>query len=91
LFVYSLVQTKFLVSYVSIWQSIHSLIVVALFEMMSSAFICASLDCDRSPYACGDLLNLLIYFIAYLISWILACYPIMASLRGFTLILQALA
>jgi hypothetical protein len=69
------VQTKFLVAYVSVWQSTRSQIVAALFEMMSSKFIYASLGSDRSPYACCDLLNLLIHFIAYLSSWLIICYP----------------
>jgi hypothetical protein len=40
LIVYSLVQTVFLVAYVSIWQSTLSRTVVALVEVMSSEFIC---------------------------------------------------
>jgi hypothetical protein len=40
LLVYSLVQTEFLVAYVSVWQSTLSQIVVALVEIMSSEFIC---------------------------------------------------
>jgi hypothetical protein len=43
LLVYSLIQTKFLVAYVNVWQSTRSQIVVALVEMMSSEFIYASL------------------------------------------------
>jgi hypothetical protein len=39
LLVYSLVQTKFLVAYVSVWQITLSQIVVALVEIMSSEFI----------------------------------------------------
>jgi hypothetical protein len=67
-----------------------SRIFVALFEMMSSEFIYAYLGCDRSLYACGDLLNLLIHFISYLSTWLLACYLIMVSLWGFTLVLASL-
>jgi hypothetical protein len=52
LLVYSLVQTEFLVAYMSIWQSMLSQTVVALVEMMSS-----------ESYACGGLLNLLIHFL----------------------------
>jgi hypothetical protein len=37
------------------------------------------------------LLKLLIHFIAYLSSWLLAGYHVMVSLCGFTLILQILA
>jgi hypothetical protein len=40
LLIYSLVQTEFLVAYVSVWQSTLSQTVVALVEMMSSEFIC---------------------------------------------------
>jgi hypothetical protein len=36
------------------------------------------------------LLNLLIHSIAYLSLWLLACYPVMVFLCGFTLILQVL-
>jgi hypothetical protein len=37
------------------------------------------------------MLNLLIHFIAYLSSWLLACYLVMVSLCRFTLVLQVLA
>jgi hypothetical protein len=37
------------------------------------------------------LLNLLIHFISYPSSWLIACYLVMASLWGFTLVLQVLA
>jgi hypothetical protein len=37
-----------------------------------------------------DLLNLLIQFISYLSSWLLACYLFMASLFGFTLVFASL-
>jgi hypothetical protein len=40
LIVSSLVQTEFLVAYMSVWQSMLSQIVVGLVEMMSSKFIC---------------------------------------------------
>jgi hypothetical protein len=60
------VQTKFLVAYVSVWQSTRSQIVVALFEMMSSKFIYASLGSDRSPYACCDLYMLVLVQIGVL-------------------------
>jgi hypothetical protein len=40
LLVYSLVQTEFLVAYLSIWQSTLSRTIVAIVEMMSSEFIC---------------------------------------------------
>jgi hypothetical protein len=40
LLVYSLVQTEFLVTYVSVWQSTLSRIIVALVKMVSSEFIC---------------------------------------------------
>jgi hypothetical protein len=43
LLVYSLVHTEFFVTYVSVWQSTLSRIVVALVEMMSSEFIYACL------------------------------------------------
>jgi hypothetical protein len=76
---------------VSVWQSTHSRIVVALLEMMSSEFIYASLGGDRNSYACGDLLNFLINFIIYLSSQLLAYYPVLVSMCGFTLILQVLA
>jgi hypothetical protein len=42
LLVYSLVQTKFLVAYVSVWQTTLSRTIVALVEMMSSESICLS-------------------------------------------------
>jgi hypothetical protein len=40
LLIYSLVQTEFLVVYVSVWQSTLSQTVVALVEMMFSESIC---------------------------------------------------
>jgi hypothetical protein len=67
-----------------------SQIFVAVFEMMPSEFIYACLGCDRSLYACGDLLNLLIHFISYLSSRLLACYLVMVSLWGFTLVFACL-
>jgi hypothetical protein len=73
------VQTKFLVSYVSVWQSTLSQTIVALFEMMSSKFICL-FWLGQESYACGGVLNLLIHFSSYLNSWLLACYPVMVSL-----------
>jgi hypothetical protein len=90
LLVYSLVQTEFLVAYVSVWQTTLSRTIVALVEMMSSEFICL-FWLRYESYACGDLLNLLYSLHAYLSSWLLACYPVMVSLCGFTLILQVLA
>jgi hypothetical protein len=53
--------------------------VVALFEMISSKFICL-FWLRYESYACGGLLNLLIHFSSYLSSWLLACYPIIVSL-----------
>jgi hypothetical protein len=79
LLVYSLIQTEFLVAYVSIWQSTLSQIVVALVKMMSSEFIRLFLLRYES-YACGDLLNLLYSLHAYLSSSLLAYYPVMVSL-----------
>jgi hypothetical protein len=58
LLVYSLVQTEFLVSYVSVWQSMLSQIVVSLIEMMSSESICL-FWLRYESYACGGLLNVL--------------------------------
>jgi hypothetical protein len=58
LLVYSLVQTEFLVAYVSVWQSTLSQIVAALVEMISSEFICL-FWLRHESYACGDLLNVL--------------------------------
>jgi hypothetical protein len=40
LLVYSLVQTEFLVVYVSVWQSTLSQTVIAFIEMMSNESIC---------------------------------------------------
>jgi hypothetical protein len=90
LLIYSLVQIEFLVAYVSVWQSTLYRTVVALVEMMSSEFI-FSFWLRYESYACGGLLNLLIHFMAYLSSWLLACYPVMVSLCRFTLILQVRA
>jgi hypothetical protein len=90
LLVYSLVQTEFLVAYVSVWQIRLSQTVVALVEMMSSESICL-FWLRYESYACGGLLNLLYSLDAYLSSWLLACYHAMVSLCGFTLILQVLA
>jgi hypothetical protein len=59
--------------------------------MMSSESIYAYFGWDQSPHACGDSLNLLIHLIAYLSSWLLACYPVIVSLCGFTLVLHVLA
>jgi hypothetical protein len=58
LLVYSLVQTEFLVAYVSVWQITLSRTVVALVEMMSSEFICL-FWLRYVSYACGGLLNVL--------------------------------
>jgi hypothetical protein len=58
LLVYSLVQTGFLVAYVSIWQSTLSQIGVALVEMMSSEFICV-FWLRWESYAYGGLLNVI--------------------------------
>jgi hypothetical protein len=63
-----------------------SWIVIALFEMITSEFIYACLGWDRSLYACGGLLNLLIHFISYLSSWILVCCLVMVSLWRFILV-----
>jgi hypothetical protein len=67
-----------------------SRIIVALFEMMFGEFIYAYFGWDRSLYACGDLLNLLIHFISYLSSWLLACYLLVVSLGGLTLVFTSL-
>jgi hypothetical protein len=61
LIIYSLVQTEFLVAYVSVWQSTLSRTVVALVEIMPSKSICLSLLRYES-YACSDFVNLLIPF-----------------------------
>jgi hypothetical protein len=37
-----------------------------------------------------DLLNLFIHFISYLSSWLLACYLLMVSLEGLTLVCASL-
>jgi hypothetical protein len=58
LIVYSLVQTEFLVAYVSVWQSMLSRIVVPLVEIMSSEFICL-FWLRYESYAYGGLLNVL--------------------------------
>jgi hypothetical protein len=79
LLVYSLIQTEFLVAYVSVWQSTLSRTVVALVEIMSSEFICL-FWLRYESYACGGLLNLLYSLHTYLSSWLLACYPVMVSL-----------
>jgi hypothetical protein len=65
LLVYSLVQTEFLVAYVSVWRSTLSQIVVALIEMMSSESICL-FWLRYESYTCGGLLNLLILFMLIL-------------------------
>jgi hypothetical protein len=61
LLVYSLVQTEFLVAYMSVWQSTLSQTIVALVDMMSSESICL-FWLRYESYACGGLLNLLIHF-----------------------------
>jgi hypothetical protein len=38
-----------------------------------------------------NLFNFLIHFMSYFSSWLLACYLFVASLCGFTLVLQVLA
>jgi hypothetical protein len=65
LLVYSLVQTEFLVTYVSVWQSMLSRTVVALVEMMYNEFIFL-FWLRYESYACGGVLNLLIYFMLIL-------------------------
>jgi hypothetical protein len=67
-----------------------SRIFVALFKMKPSEFIYACLDWDRSLYTCDDPLNLLIHFISYLSSWLLAYYLVMVSLWGITLVFASL-
>jgi hypothetical protein len=67
-----------------------SRIIVALFVMMSNEFMYACHGWDRSLYTCGDLLNMLIHFISYLSSWLHACYLLMVSLLGLTLIFASL-
>jgi hypothetical protein len=65
LLVYSLVQTEFLVAYVSVWQTSLFRTIVALVEMMSSEFICL-FWLRYESYACGGLLNLLIHYMPIL-------------------------
>jgi hypothetical protein len=65
LLVYSLVQTEFLVAYVSVWQNMLSRTIVDLVEMMSSEFICL-FWLRYESYAYGGLLNLLIHFMSIL-------------------------
>jgi hypothetical protein len=65
LLAYSLVQTEFLVAYVSVWQSMLSQTIVALVEMMSSEFICL-FQLSYDSYACGGLVNLLIHLMSIL-------------------------
>jgi hypothetical protein len=60
LLVHSLIQTEFLVAYVSVWQSTLSQTIVALVEMMSSEFIYL-FWLRYESYACGGLLNLLLF------------------------------
>jgi hypothetical protein len=79
LLVYSLVQTEFLVVYMSVWQSTLSQTVVAPVKMMSSKFICV-FWLRYESYACGGLLNLVYSLHAYLSSWLLTCYLVMVSL-----------
>jgi hypothetical protein len=67
-----------------------SRIFVALFEMMPSEIIYTCLHWDRIFYSCDDLLNLLIHFISYLSSWLLACYLVMVFLWGSTLVFASL-
>jgi hypothetical protein len=67
-----------------------SRIFVALFEMMPSEFIYSCIGWDRSLYASGDLLNLVIHFISYLSSWLLASYLVMVSLWWLTLVFASL-
>jgi hypothetical protein len=87
---WGLVQTEFLVAYVSVWQSALFWTVVALVEIMSSKFICL-FWLRWESYACGGLLILLIHLMLYLSSWLLACYFVLVSLWGLTLVLQVLA
>jgi hypothetical protein len=79
LLVYSLVQTEFLVVYMSVWQSTLSQTVVAPIKMMSSKFICV-FWLRYESYACDGLLNLVYSLHAYLSSWLLTCYLVMVSL-----------
>jgi hypothetical protein len=65
LLVYSLVQTEFLVAYVSVWQSTLSQTVIALVEMMSIEFMCL-FWLRYESYACGGMLNFLIHLIPIL-------------------------
>jgi hypothetical protein len=91
LIAYSLTCTNWVLSCICERLAKHaSQIFVALFEMIPSEFIYDCLGWDRSFYACGDLLNLLIHFISYLSSWLLAYYLVMVSLWGFTLVFASL-
>jgi hypothetical protein len=65
LLVYSLVQTEFLVAYVSVWKSTLSQTVVSLIEMMSSEII-RLFWWRYESYDCGGLFNLLIHFMLIL-------------------------
>jgi hypothetical protein len=65
LLAYSLVQTEFLVAYVSVWQSTLSRTIVALVKMMSNEFICL-FWLGYESYAYGGLLNLLIHLMSIL-------------------------
>jgi hypothetical protein len=84
LLVYSLVQTEFLVAYVSIWQSTLSRTVGALVEMMSSEFIYL-FWLRYESYVYGGLLNFIIHFMLILAHGYLLV--ILVSLGGFTLVL----
>ena len=88
LLVYSLVQSEFLVAYVSVWQSTLSRTVVALVEMMSSEFIYL-FWLRWESYACGGLLNVLNslmpilalgYFLVILLWSLVRIYSCFASL-----------
>jgi hypothetical protein len=79
LLVYSLVQSEFLVAYVSISQRTLSQTVVTLVKMMSSEFICL-FWLRYESYACGGLLKLDYSLYAYLSSWLLSCYLVVVSL-----------
>jgi hypothetical protein len=87
LLVCSLVQTEFLVA-CQYFSKHVSQISVALFEMMLvSLYMLVLVEIGVLML----MVDMLIHFISYLSSWLLAYYLFVISLWGFTLVLQVLA
>jgi hypothetical protein len=90
LHVYSLIQTKFLVAIVNVWQSTRlELLLLTLRWYLSYLYMFVLLEIEVLMLVV-TLLELSHHFIAYLSSWLLTCYFLMVFLWGLTLVFISL-